>query len=165
MPTVHFDVRIMTNPQKDSKVKRGGTPDSVLHPGSPNDPFKPKSGPVIDPIVKGHGAQPDSQDSQSGNLANCGSQITPACLRALYNLPNATLQKSSYGIVEYTPQAYLQSDLNLFYATLAESIPDNTAPIFSSVDGGVEQTANSGFSYYGETALDLEYSIALGKEA
>ena len=52
-----------------------------------------------------------------GDLDNCDKQITPDCLRALYNIvyvPIAT-KKNSYGIVEYTPQAYLQSDLDMFF--------------------------------------------------
>ncbi|KAG2032913.1 Pro-kumamolisin, activation domain-containing protein [Suillus americanus] len=46
----------------------------------------------------------------------CDQYITPICLRALYELvhePVAT-EKNSYDVVEYTPQAYLQSDLKMF---------------------------------------------------
>ena len=72
------------------------------------------------------------------------------------------MAKSSYGIVEYTPQAYLQSDLNLFYSNLAREIPSGTAPIFDSIDGGVDQTTTQNFNDNGESDLDLEYAIALG---
>ena len=157
MPTVHIDTKIMTDPAN-RKIKRADTKGKNLHPGSPNDPFVPKKG----PIIKGPGAQPDAQQPQTASLSNCNSQITPDCLRALYNFPNGTLQKSSFGIVEYTPQAYLQSDLNMFYENLARQIPNKTAPIFNSIDGGVDQTTDQGFNYNGESDLDLEYAIALG---
>ena len=158
MPTVHFDTKIVTDPAKKPKIKRDNILGKVLHPGSPTDPFKPKKG----PIIKGPGAQPDCKQPEPINLSNCDSQITPDCLRALYNFPNGTLEKSSFGIVEYTPQAYLQSDLNTFYRNLAREIPNNTAPRLNSIDGGVEQSANQGFEYNGESDLDLEYAIALG---
>ncbi len=66
------------------------------------------------------------------------------------------------GPVEESPQAYLQSDLNLFYSNLAREIPAGTAPIFDSIDGGVDQTTTQSFDDNGESDLDLEYAIALG---
>ena len=153
MPTVHFDTKIVSEPE--GKQKRDIP--ANLQPGNPNNGFLPKKGPTI----KGPGADPDA--AQPFSLATCNTQITPDCLRALYNLPNGTLAKSSYGIVEYTPQAYLQSDLNLFYSNLAREIPSGTAPTFDSIDGGVDQTTTQSFNDNGESDLDLEYAIALGR--
>ena len=70
---------------------------------------------------------------------------------------------SSYGIVEYTPQAYLQSDLNIFYTNLAREIPSGTAPTVDLIDGAIVQTTSQSFNDNGESDLDLEYAIALGK--
>ena len=153
MPTVHFDTKIVADPKKD-KEKRDIP--ANLQPGNPNSGFLPKKGKTI----KGPGISPDA--AQPFDLSTCNTQITPDCLRALYGLPNGTLAKSSYGIVEYTPQAYLQSDLNLFYTNLAREIPAGTAPIFDSIDGGVDQTTTQSFNDNGESDLDLEYAIALG---
>ena len=150
MPTVHFDTKIVGDPEK-RKEKRG------FRPGSSDNGWLPKKGPTI----SGPGADPDIAP-QPFSLTTCNTQITPDCLRALYNLPNGTLAKSSYGIVEYTPQAYLQSDLNLFYTNLAREIPSGTAPTFDSIDGGVDQTTTQNFNDNGESDLDLEYAIALG---
>ena len=157
MPTVHFDTKIVENPAKQPK-KRDRNQRDRLQPGLPSDPWLPKKGPVF----KGPGAQPNGQRPQADGLSSCNSQITPDCLRALYNFPNGTLQNSSYGIVEYTPQAYLQSDLNLFYHNLAKQIPNNTAPRLDSIDGGVFQTTNQNFDYNAESDLDLQYAISLG---
>ena len=153
MPTVHFDTKIITEPSQ--RNKKRDIPGN-LQPGNPSNGFLPKKGPTI----KGPGAAPNA--AQPLDLSTCNTRVTPDCLRALYNFPNGTLAKSSYGITEYTPQAFLQDDLNLFYSNLAREIPSGTAPIFDSVDGGVDQTTSQGFNYNGESDLDLEYAIALG---
>jgi len=69
--------------------------------------------------------------------------------------------RSSYGIVEYTPQAYRQSDLNLFYNNLARQIPPETAPTVDFIDGATVQITTQSFGYNAESDLDLEYAIAL----
>lgn len=71
-----------------------------------------------------------------------------------------TLCADSYGIVEYTPQAYLQSDLNMFFANYSPALVGHS-PIFDSIDGGVDQTIDQSFDYNGESDLDLEYSMTL----
>lgn len=155
MPTVHFDTKIVGDPEQGNKKR--DIPAS-LQPGNPNSGFLPKKGKTI----LGPGAAPDAAP-QPFSLTNCNTQITPDCLRALYSFPNGTLAISSYGIVEYTPQAYLQGDLNLFYKNFAAEIPSGTAPVFDSIDGGVDQTTTQSFNNNGESDLDLEYAIALGK--
>ena len=151
MPTVHFDTQIS---ESDKKRTKRDLPTN-LKPGDPNNTgFKPKKGKVI--------AGPNiSPATNAYTLSNCNQYITPECLRALYSFSNGTLAKSSYGIVEYTPNAYLQSDLNLFYSNLAREIASGTAPIFDSIDGGVDQTTTQSFNDNGESDLDLQYAIAL----
>ncbi len=91
--------------------------------------------------------------------------ITPDCLRALYqfgpgnpwNKPNAA---NSYGIVEYTPEAYLASDLDMFFRNFSPS-QVGARPIFDSIDGGVNQQQYKNFSFNGEPDLDLEYAMTL----
>ena len=153
MPTVHFDVKVPA-PGDSAKVKRS------FHPGDPSSGFLPKQGKII---ATPGGATPEATQPTPFDLSTCNTMITPDCLRALYNFPNGTLAKSSYGIVEYTPQAYLQKDLNLFYTNYARQIPSGTAPTLDSVDGGVVQTTTQSFNDNGESDLDLEYAIALGK--
>ena len=84
-------------------------------------------------------------------------------MRALYNFTNGTLALSSYGIVEYTPQAYIQTDLNIFYTNLARQIKNGTGPIVDLIDGAIVQQTTKSFDDNGESDLDLEYAIALGK--
>jgi tripeptidyl-peptidase-1 len=56
----------------------------------------------------------------------------------------------SYGIVEYTPQAYLPSDLDKFFANFSESQVGDR-PTLKSIDGGFLQTQNESFNFNGES--------------
>ena len=155
MPTVHFDTKIVGDPKQRIKKR---DPQAFKPGSSENNGFLPKKGPTI----LGPGADADVAP-QPFALTTCNTQITPDCLRALYNFTNGTLAKSSYAVVEYTPQAYLQTDLNLFYSNLAREIPSGNAPMFDSIDGGVDQTTTQSFDDNGESDLDLQYAIALGR--
>lgn len=62
--------------------------------------------------------------------------------------------------MEYTPQAFLQNDLNLFFANYSPALVGKT-PIFDSIDGGVAQNTTQSFGDNGESDLDLEYAMAL----
>lgn len=94
------------------------------------------------------------------DTSTCDKYIVPDCLRLLYSFGNGTLSGSSYGIVEYTPQAYLPADLDLFFKNFSSGL-QGQRPIFDSIDGGVLQTQVESFNYNGESDLDLEYAMAL----
>jgi tripeptidyl-peptidase I len=96
-------------------------------------------------------------------LENCDKQITPDCLRALYKfvypIPLAA-SKNSYGIVEYTPQAYVPADLDMFAKNFSSGLV-GARPKLQAVDGGVVQNFSQGFGFNGESNLDLEYAMTL----
>ncbi|TFK47450.1 subtilisin-like protein [Heliocybe sulcata] len=139
LPTIHFD----------AVVKRdGGSSHTLSNIGQPGVGLVPKTTGTISSILN--------------ELENCDEQITLACLRALYEVvyvPVAT-SENSYGIVEYTPQAYLQTDLNMFFSNFTPNLV-GTAPRMVSIDGGYAQTEYTGFDYNGESDLDLEYAMSL----
>ena len=145
-PTVHFDAKVF-NPEE-NKLKRRKLGTSIGSPGSGSLPKEGATNLDINSIIQ--------------ELKNCNKYIVPDCLRALYLLPPgfSANPKNSYGIVEYTPQAYLQSDLDMFFANFSKNQVQRT-PIFDSIDGGVDQTTNQGFGYNGESDLDLEYAMSL----
>lgn len=159
-PTVHFDAKIPQAVAKDVVEKRAPTTTAAAgHPvktkaalgvGAPSSGSLPKKGAQIN--IK----------SIIDELKNCNQFITPNCLRALYLFPPGLTAnpKNSYGIVEYTPQAYLQGDLDLFFANFSKNQVQRT-PILDSIDGGIPQTTNQGFQYNGESDLDLEYAMTL----
>ncbi|KAI9757050.1 MAG: hypothetical protein M4579_003619 [Chaenotheca gracillima] len=153
-PTVHFDV--VSKAPVDSELVKRKLPHHQVQPGiaksvgAPGNGFQPKLGKQIN--IKGIIDQ----------LENCDTLIVPNCLRALYKFPPGVSanSKNSYGIVEYTPQAYLQSDLDLFFKNFSSKLVGKP-PKLDSIDGGVLQTIVESFEYNGESNLDLQYAMAL----
>lgn len=168
-PTVHFDVKVYQQADNGPGMqKREATQphltNNIGNPGS--NVAQPKSGCIL-PL-----GEEEFQFSQ------CDKYITPICLRALYELPleapahpQSKLQffsnyklglinSDSYGVVEYAPQTYLQSDLDMFFTNFSSQLVGKS-PILNSVDGGLPQTQTQSFNYTGESDLDLEYAMAL----
>ncbi|TBU54464.1 subtilisin-like protein [Dichomitus squalens] len=96
------------------------------------------------------------------DLSTCDEEITLDCLRALYSIDYTPVSTdtNTFGILEFTPQAFLQSDLDMFFANFSPS-QVGTAPILISIDGGVDQTDDTGFDFNGESDLDLQYAFGL----
>ena len=134
-PTTHFDVKLKTR-QNNGLTRRQSTGAKSI--GKPGSGSTPKLGQWL------------SQDAIISELANCDEQIVPDCLRALYKIPEKTAANSenSYGVVEYTPQAYLGTDLDLFFGNYSVEQVGNR-PTFDSIDGGVLQTTDGSFDYNG----------------
>ncbi|KAF3768540.1 hypothetical protein M406DRAFT_62680 [Cryphonectria parasitica EP155] len=163
-PTVHFDQSL----GHDRSTKYREIPDKTMEElkrrsarldkrqisgttaivGSPLDGSNPKKGHQINNALM--------------DLSQCDSMITPGCLRALYKIPEGSLAASnnSLGIVEYTPQAFLQSDLDMFFDAMQPDVPQKS-PNVDLLAGGVVQTQNQSFSFNGESALDLEFAMSL----
>ncbi|KAJ7185816.1 peptidase S8/S53 domain-containing protein [Mycena filopes] len=98
------------------------------------------------------------------DLSNCDVEITPACYRALYGIPaDPTIRsaaKNSFAIVEYTPEAYVPSDLDLFFANFSPSLVGRR-PEPISIDGGVVQNISRDPNLITESNFDLGYAMAL----
>lgn len=95
------------------------------------------------------------------NLAECGSRITPACIKALYDVPDATLNSSenAIGIFEAFPGQYDQRDLNLWFQRYAPNIPLNTHPELVSINGATAPTTVKNGESESILDLDLAYSL------
>ncbi|KAK7001799.1 serine protease S53 [Favolaschia claudopus] len=110
--------------------------------------------------VKTNGVTVSSKTKMS--LDNCDEIITPDCLRALYNFhytPRET-KKNTFGIIEFTPQAFLEGDLDMFFANFSPS-QVGTRPIPVLIDGAIVQHIEEDFNLNGESDLDLQYGMAL----
>ena len=145
-PTTAFNTRVP--PAKFQK--RSSSINSPQRLGSPSSFNGPKT----------NGQKVDG--STTLGLADCDQFITPICLQTLYNInasPVAT-DKNTFGVVEFTPQAFLQGDLDLFFHNFSTSQIGQT-PQLVSIDGGVAQTTNQSFDFNGESDLDLEYAMVL----
>ncbi|KAF7527340.1 hypothetical protein G7054_g10491 [Neopestalotiopsis clavispora] len=163
-PTIHFDQRVghdRDNKQvpvadkhqeelrKRSLGKRQQRPEKGILGGSvANDGFSPKQGAVIENAI--------------ATLENCDTMLTIDCLRALYSVPAGSLAaaNNTLGIVEYTPQAFLQSDLDLFFEQFQPKLAGKS-PVVQLIDNAVVQTTNQSFNFNGESALDLEFAMGL----
>ncbi|KAJ6476108.1 subtilisin-like protein [Mycena sanguinolenta] len=140
-PTVQFNHR--ARPVSPSLNKRSTTPTG------------------LSTTLKTNGVKVNKNQAEL-SLATCDQFIIPECLRALYKLnytPRET-KKNTFGIVEFTPQAFLGSDLDLFFANFSPSLV-GVRPIPVLIDGAIVQTLDESFDFNGESDLDLEYSMAL----
>ncbi|KUI73074.1 Aorsin [Cytospora mali] len=162
-PTVHFDQSIgkgrknhhmeiseetMTELRKrPADLQKRQRPEHGIV-GSPNDGSNPKQGANLENALM--------------DLSQCDTMITPACLRALYKTPEGTLAASNntLGIVEYTPQAFLQTDLDMYFRDFQSGL-EGKSPNVELLDNAVVQTTNQSFSFNGESALDLEFAMAM----
>ncbi|OBZ66472.1 Tripeptidyl-peptidase SED1 [Grifola frondosa] len=136
-PTLQFDVGPRL--KRSSKVRRRASMGSKT--GS-------KSSPLIGKPV---------QNVQSGTL-NCNEQLTLACLRILYDFNYVPLaaNKNTVGVVEYSPDHYIASDMDLFFGNFSKS-QVGERPTVVAIDGGV-------FPEYGdsyESNLDTQYMMGL----
>ncbi|KAF8173454.1 peptidase S8/S53 domain-containing protein [Pholiota molesta] len=138
-PSIHFDAVLR---------KRGGVTQPARKIGLPGVGITPKTTGEIHNLYH--------------QLEHCDTQITPVCLRALYGLVYEPLsaRNNSFGIVEYTPQAYLQSDLDMFNQNFSKALVGKF-PKLVTVDGGIVQTFQEEFNYNGESNLDLQYAMNL----
>lgn len=127
-------------------AKRQSFPSGIL--GSPLDGSNPKQGQEVENAMM--------------TLDQCDTMITPGCLRALYNIPQGSQasDNNTLGIVEYTPQAFLQSDLDMFFREFMPKMKD-ASPEVRLLDNAIVQTQNQSFNFNGESALDLEFAMAL----
>ncbi|KAL1615957.1 hypothetical protein SLS56_011628 [Neofusicoccum ribis] len=156
LPTVHFDAKVTHPKKKLNFTNRKRDTVSTVKPGVAHTIGESGSG-----SLPKFGGQLSAAEVIS-DLAQCDEQIVPDCLRALYQFPEGSTANpdNSYGIVEYTPQAYIPGDLDLFFSNFSEEQVGNR-PILDSIDGGTVQNASVGFGYNGESDLDLEYAMTL----
>ncbi|KZT61098.1 hypothetical protein CALCODRAFT_447953, partial [Calocera cornea HHB12733] len=143
-PTVHFDTRA----KREQPMRKREAATEIGKPGSGS---LPKQGATL------------SLESIIQELEYCNEEILPICLQALYHIPanqSYATAKNSYGIVEYTPQSYLPTDLDMFFGQFAPQLVGHR-PTMDSIDGGNIQTEYESFDYNGESDLDLQYAMTL----
>lgn len=148
-PTLHFDVKRKRAPSRVEKRSVGESSPGAHAIGQPGFGTSfPKTSGTIEAVA--------------ANLSACDAQITPACLRALYSFEYAPAvpHANSLAIVEYTPQAYVATDMDMFFEEFSPT-QVGERPIMVSIDGGFVQTNQTGFDYNGESNLDLQYSMTL----
>ena len=96
------------------------------------------------------------------DLQNCGVNITPTCIKALYQIPNAYLKDdvNQMGLYE-SGDVYSQEDLNSFFAAYAPNVPQGTHPKLDSIDGGVAPEPATSEYVTGESDIDMDLAYSL----
>ncbi|TVY36143.1 Tripeptidyl-peptidase [Lachnellula occidentalis] len=122
--------------------------------------FGVTSGQKLPPLLKDLGMTVEALLAVP-ELQACGTVVTPACIKALYQVPIGSKADPSnaLGIFEDLGDVYSQEDLNLFFATFAQSIPQGTGPKLEAIDGA---TAPDAVLQAGaESDLDFQVSFPL----
>jgi tripeptidyl-peptidase-1 len=93
-------------------------------------------------------------------LEHCDTGITPACIKALYQIPDATSASpnNSLGLYE-SGDTYAQQDLDLFFAKYAPNIPKGTHPIPAFIDGAMAPVPVNQAG--GESDIDMTIALSL----
>jgi len=95
--------------------------------------------------------------SLPAELQSCGSDMTPACIKALYNIPDATKANKGNSLGLYEQGDYFaKSDLDLFYKDYAPHIPQGTYPIPALIDGANFSVPAYSSLNTGESNIDID---------
>lgn len=118
--------------------------------------FDPRPKPMFKPL------SPEDLDklshiSNNKAVTGCDHYLTPACIKALYHIPDAPTTvnpKNRLGMFEIDDEYFSQNDLNLFFQKVATNIPQGTGPKIDLIDWNGGQP-NSDYAE-GEAALDFD---------
>ena len=93
------------------------------------------------------------------DLQGCGMNITPPCIKALYQIPNAetigAVPGNSLGLFEQGSY-FNKEDIDLFYAEYAPYIPRGTYPIPALIDGANYSVSIDSSFNSGEADIDID---------
>jgi tripeptidyl-peptidase-1 len=151
-PSVHFDARPVPRSADRKQLETSdthGLRSGLRHEG-PYRGWLPKA------------VQAINQSDLNFELTDCDKQTTPACLRALYGIPinDEFVPGNNFGVAEFTPQAYLPYDLDIFFSNFSKELVGQR-PIFESIFGGINQLQNKSCIFNCESNLDLSYAMTL----
>lgn len=113
----------------------------------------------ISPSHRPHSSSPPPEcpPDLPSSLQNCSTSATPACFKALYNIPDATRNDTCNNLGVYElGDIYAQADLNAFFAAYAPYVPKGTHPVPALIDGAIAPVVQASPWNTGESALDLE---------
>jgi tripeptidyl-peptidase-1 len=90
-------------------------------------------------------------------LQNCSTNITPACIKALYGIPDAPAAVPGNSVGLYQQGSYFaKSDIDLYLARYAPYVPQGTYPINASIDGASYSVDPASDLNSGEANIDIE---------
>jgi tripeptidyl-peptidase-1 len=148
LPSVHFDSRI--SPRSERRDRLETREADRVRIGDPQSGWLSKAVHWIDKSDLHH------------ELAGCDLQTTPACLQALYGIPvnEEAVEGNSFGVAEFTPQAYVPTDLDIFFSNVSDKLVGER-PILKIIQGAIVQQQNKSCGFNCEANLDLQYAMTL----
>ena len=104
----------------------------------------------------------EAQASLPPQLRHCDANMTIECIRALYDIPAATLcdPVNAPGFFEQGDY-YSQEDLNIFFEKFAPWIPNGTEPKLALIDGANDPYPSNSKLVSGEADGDIEIGFGL----
>jgi tripeptidyl-peptidase I len=91
------------------------------------------------------------------SLVNCSTQMTPACIKALYSIPDAVKAIDGNSLGLYQQGSYFaESDVDAYFAKYATYVPQGTFPINATIDGASYSVPASSELNSGEANIDIE---------
>lgn len=91
------------------------------------------------------------------DLRGCGYNITPSCIKALYQIPDAKTATPNNSLGLYEQGDYFaKSDLDLFYKEYAPWVPQGTYPIPALIDGANYSVPSYSSLNTGESDIDID---------
>ncbi|KAF3932549.1 Aorsin [Dactylellina cionopaga] len=166
MPTLHWDIQSEDgSSQRQRKLRRMAKRSAA----------KRTTGSIVDGMGTGFRqsggrrlTQSDSNhwnkfdDPRYAGLATCDQMITPSCLRALYSFGenHNPMKNNSIGVVSFTPQTYLQEDMNNFFGNFSP-VQVGQSPTLKSIDGGYVLPFTGVWWNAVELNMDLQYAMSL----
>jgi tripeptidyl-peptidase-1 len=93
-------------------------------------------------------------------LQNCTTNMTPACIRALYNIPSNVKPVHGNSLGLYQQGSYFaKSDVDAFFKAYAPYVPQGTYPINASIDGASYSVDAASELNTGEANIDIEMTL------
>jgi tripeptidyl-peptidase-1 len=91
---------------------------------------------------------------------DCGTTITPGCIKAIYNITDGTLsdKSNSMGVFEFG-DVYSNDDLDAFFKKYAPTIPQGTKPTPAFVDGATAPTSQAAAGIESDLDFEMAYPI------
>ena len=131
--------------KRDVKVKRGS-------------PWFPKPSKKMPAPPSGiWNFKPPSPKNLPEDLQGCGFNMTPPCIKALYQIPNAWRQSpdNSLGLYEQG-DFFAKTDIDLFLKEYAPWVPQGTYPIPAMIDGAQYGVPADSPLNTGESDVDID---------
>lgn len=131
--------------KKHSKAKRA----SYLERAKPNS--------VAAAAVSEHVTLSDKALSLSSELQGCGYNMTPTCIKAMYDIPDAktAVKGNTLGLYEQGDY-FAKSDIDAFYKEYAPWVPQGTYPIPAMIDGANFSVPADSSLNTGESDIDID---------